>query len=166
MKINWDGFFQSAGCSASQYDAGQEKDLLREMMGNKRNYRERNNSSTLDGNDVVTGFKILSALKYCPSITYVDKMKPYKFLVDLVSTHSLPVILRSTVSALELGIHNVELMAFYDELDKMMGLQYLRIKSQDCLNGVLKKYWPPAVSDELVAYEGSCKRKSDHGEGE
>ena len=74
--------------------------------------------------DIRNGFKVFAALVFCPDSAHLEKLKPYKFIFDLVTTQSLSTIVRTIVTAIERDPNNAEFNKFYDKLDQMLGLQY------------------------------------------
>ena len=98
---------------------GDEDDLTNLTSSNKENSLE----------DMKNGFKVFTALVFCPDSAHLEKLKPYKFIFDLLTTQSLPTIIRTIVTAIERDANNAEFNKFYEELDQMLELQYQHVRS-------------------------------------
>ena len=63
--------------------------------------------------DITTGFKLFSALVFCPDPNHLEKLKPYKFTYNLVTSQSLPTIVQAIVNAAESKLYKIEFSELY-----------------------------------------------------
>ena len=128
-------------CSESHLFVGHDDSLFRQMISimntnvydiDKYNYDGSNMTNHLQEKDIhadmVTGFKLFSALVFCPDSTHLEKLKPYKFTYNLVTSQSLPTIVQAIVNAVESKHHVAEFGSFYEKLDEMLGLQFSNVQ--------------------------------------
>ena len=112
-------------------------------LDDQSNLTSRLKETTIE--DISIGFKVFAALVFCPDPVHLENLKPYKFIFDLLTTQSLPTIVRTIVTAIEQDDNNVEFSKFYDNLDQMLELQYQYVRaafsSPGHLEEVLNKGW-------------------------
>ena len=112
-------------------------------LDDQSNLTSRPKETTIE--DISIGFKVFAALVFCPDPVHLENLKPYKFIFDLLTTQSLPTIVRTIVTAIEQDDNNVEFSKFYDNLDQMLELQYQHVRaafsSPGHLEEVLNKGW-------------------------
>ena len=143
LKIVSTNLLQRPGmlCSESHLFVGHDDSLFRQMISimntnvydiDKYNYDGSNMTNHLQEKDIhadmVTGFKLFSALVFCPDSTHLEKLKPYKFTYNLVTSQSLPTIVQAIVNAAESKFYKIEFSELYDKLDEMLGLQYQKVQ--------------------------------------
>ena len=178
-------------CSESQFISGHEESIYRQLsnltvfaidemrretnmtvIGDEddlTNLTSRVKENSLE--DITNGFKVFAALVFCPDSAHLEKLKPYKFIFDLLTTQSLPTILRTIVTARERDPENVEFKQFYDKLDQMLGLQYHHVRQAFSSPGHLEKVLNTGWSHlrgktSKRCRDGTCSNNLSKGEGE
>ena len=166
-KINGSGFFKRQNCLAQQYSSGEERGFIEQLL-NKEELTEKNKQTDNNHNseDVATGFKVYSALLFCPESAQLETLKPYRFLSNLVKIQSLPTIVRSIVSARGQGVYSVQFNRFYHKLEELLGLQYLLVKSPERLNNIWKKDWSQVMNQAKRCQSSKCAQENTEMEGE
>ena len=166
-KINASGFFKRKSCLAQQYSSGEERGLIEQLL-NKEELTDKNKQTDSNHNseDVATGFKVYSALLFCPESAQLETLKPYRFLSNLVKIQSLPSIVGSIVSARGQGVYSVQFTGFYHKLEELLGLQYLLVKSPERLNSIWKKDWSQVMNRGKQCQSSKCAGENTEIEGE
>ena len=128
----------------------------------KNKHTDNNHNS----NDVATGFKVYSALLFCPESAQLETLKPYRFLSNLIKIQSLHTIVRSIVSARGQGVYSLHFNRFYHKLEELLGLQYLLVKSPERLNSIWKKDWSQVMNRGKQCQSSKCAGENTEIEGE
>ena len=128
--------------------------------------KNKRTDNIYNSNDVATGFKVYSALLFCPESAQLEALKPYRFLSNLIKIQSLPTIVRSIVSARGQGVYSLQFNRFYHKLEELLGLQYLLVKSPERLNSIWKKDWSQVMNRGKQCQSSKCAGENTEIEGE